>query len=598
MSELKTRGVLWGVCLVAGALYFVGLGQAPWIDPPEGLHAAIAQEMVLHGDWITPHFNGVRYFDKPPLLYWLMASGFRLVGSTEWAARFWSALAAFGTALLTAWLGTRMGSDRLGLIAGLIVAANLEVFLFGRFVKPDLVFVFFTLLAFASFIIAYQGANRAALLACYAGFGATVLAKDFLGAVGPVAIFALFFLLTRERRVAAQWLPWTGLAVFALIALPWYLAVEWQNSGFLWYTVVDNHLLNFARQRVFPDEDVPLTAAEFLGVTAIGFFPWSLVLPWAFIRAVRTPWQTPEARIWLLLALWSAMVLGFFTLSPFKLPHYGLPAFPAMALLVARVWNDTLAGDSDAPSVRALLVPPLVVLAGLAALCLAAWRGEVTLPSGTLSLADLYTRNLESRGQSAPFIPYDQLRPLLATLTVIFGLGSAGLAVAAWRKLPRFGLGVLLGVMIAFLPVTVEGLTLFARGRSVLPIVRFLERTAGPKDVVVHEGALENSGSLVLVLGRPLKIVDGRESNLAFGATFPEAREIFWEASHLKEAWGRDDRVFLVSVVKPERSVVRELPGGSVHLLLSTGGRWLYANRAGVASGGMPTAGGAEGRRP
>lgn len=581
MREPRTRGILWGVCLVAAALYFVRLGQAPFVDPPEGLHATIAREMGLAGSWITPHFNGVRYFDKPPLLYWLMAAAFWLGGASEWAARFWSALSAVATALLTAWLGARVGSERLGLIAGLVVVANLEVFLFGRLVKPDLIFVFLILLAFTGFLLAYQDANRWALFACYAALGAAVLAKDLLGAFGPLTVFAFFLFLTRERRIVAQWFPWTGLALFALIATPWYLAMEWENPGFLWYTVVDQHFLTLTGQRVFPDEDIPLTAAEFLGVTAIGFFPWSLALPWALVRAFRHPWQSLEARIWLLLGLWSVMVLGFFTVSPFKLPHYGLPAFPALALLVAKVWDDALEGKPNAPSPRTLLVLPLVVLAGLAALCYVAWRGGVTFPSGTLSLADLSSRNLEARGQVAPFIPYDQLRPLLARLALIFGLGSFGLGVAVWRRLPRFGLGMLLGVMVAFLPVTIEGLTLFSTSRSVLPIASFIKQAADPQDLVVHEGALENSGSLVLAMGRSIKIVNGRESTLAFGATFPDAREIFWGTDRLKEAWGGARRVFLVSAVKPQRSVVQNLPKGSVQLLLKSGGRRLYSNRTG-----------------
>lgn len=579
MREPRTAGILWGVGLVAAALYFVRLGQPPFLDPPEGLHAAIAREMRLLGDWITPHFNGVRYFDKPPLLYWLMAAGFGLVGSSEWAARVWSALAAVGTAVLTAWLGIRLGSERLGLIAGLMVVVNLELFVFGRLVKPDLVFVFLILLAFAGFIVAYQDATRWGLLLCYASLGAAVLAKDILGAVGPLTVFVLFLVLTREPRIVAQWRPWSGLVLLALIAAPWYLAVEWKNHGFLWYTVVDTHLLNFARQRVFPDEDVPLTAAEFLGVTAIGFFPWSLVLPWALVRAFRGQWESSKDRLWLLLGLWSALVVTFFTVSPFKLPHYALPAFPHMALLVGKVWDDALGGSREAPSFRMLLVPPLVVLAGLAVFCFVVWQGAVTLPSGALSLADVHSRNLDARGQGVPFIAYDQVRPLLTRLMLIFGLGSLGLAVAVWRGLPRFGLGVLLGVMVAFLPVTVEGLTLFSKSRSVGPMAELLKRAAGPEDVVIHEGALENSASLLLVTGRSVKIVDGRESNLAFGATFPEAREIFWEAGRVREAWGGTGRVFLLSVVKPDRSVVGELPRGTVHLLLKSGGRWLYSNR-------------------
>ncbi len=573
------RGVLWGVGLVAAALFFMSLGQAPFVDPSEGMHAEIAREMGLGGDWVTPHFNGVRYFDKPPLLYWLEATGFRLVVPSEWAARFWSALAALGVALLTARLGTVLGSPRLGLVAGLVVAANLELFLFARYVKPDLLFVFLILLAFTGFILAYRGVGRWALLLGYAALGLAALAKDFLGAVGPVATIALFFLLTRERQVGAQWIPWIGIGVFLIIAVPWYLTAELQNRGFLWYTVVDNHVLNFTRQRVFPDEDVPLSAGEFLGVTAIGFFPWSLMVPWALARALRRPWETVEARIWLLLGLWSVLVLAFFTLSPFKLPHYALPAFPALALLVAKLWEDVLERAPGAPSARTLLILPIIVLAGLAAISFVGWRGEVRLPSGALSLADVYTRNLDARGQSAPFPSYAQLQPLLGTLTLIFGAGAAGLAVAVWRRLPRFGLGMLLAVMLAFLPVTVEGLTLFSKGRSVKVMAEALLARAGAGDVIVHEGPLENSGALLLYLRRPVKVVDGVQSTLAFGATFPEGREVFWGRDRLRARWGGRERVFLLSVMKPEKSVVRELDRARVYLLLESGGRWLYSNR-------------------
>ncbi len=573
------RGVLLGVALVAAALFFVGLGSAPYVDPSEGMHAEIAREMARLGNWVTPHFNGVRYFDKPPLLYWLMAAGFWLVGPSEWAARFWSALAAFGTVVLTVRLGSILGSARLGLMAGLVLAANLELFLFARYVKPDLVFVFLILLAFTGFILAYRGTGRWALLLCYAALGLAVLAKDFLGAVGPVAVIGSFFYLTRERQVRAQWLPWAGLALLLAIAVPWYLAVEFQNRGFLWYTVVDNHILNFTRQRFFPDEDLPLSPLEFVLVTAIGFFPWSLMVPWALARAFRRPWETAEARVWLLLGLWSAAILGFFTLSPFKLPHYALPAFPALALLVAKLWDDVLEGAPGAPSARTLLILPMIVLAGLAALSFVAWRGEARLPSGTLSLADVYTRNLDARGQSVPFPSYAELQPLLGTLALIFAAGTAALAVAVERRLPRFGLGVLLAVMLAFLPVSAQGLTLFAKSRSVKIMAEVLRAQARAEDLIVHEGPLENSGGLLVLLGRPVRVVDGRQSSLAFGATFREAREVFWYREQLKGQWGGRRRVFLLSGVKPERSVVHELDPTHVHLLLQSGGRWLYSNQ-------------------
>src|SRR3972149_421347 len=130
------RGMLLGVGLVADSLFFMSLGQSPFVDPSEGMHAEMAREMGLWGMWVTPHFDGVRYFDKPPLLYWLLAAGFRLAGPSEWAARFWSALAALGVALLTPPLRGALGSGPPGVGAGALVAANLEPFLFSRYVEP------------------------------------------------------------------------------------------------------------------------------------------------------------------------------------------------------------------------------------------------------------------------------------------------------------------------------------------------------------------------------------------------------------------------------------------------------------------------------
>src|SRR5262245_14877251 len=112
-----TARVLLAVAVVAAALFLTGLGTAPFVDPPEGVHAAISLEMARSGDWITPRLDGVRYFDKPPLLYWLIAAGFHFLGVSERTARLASAMPAIGVAVVTAWTGLRVGGPRLGLLA-------------------------------------------------------------------------------------------------------------------------------------------------------------------------------------------------------------------------------------------------------------------------------------------------------------------------------------------------------------------------------------------------------------------------------------------------------------------------------------------------
>jgi 4-amino-4-deoxy-L-arabinose transferase-like glycosyltransferase len=556
------------------------LGAAPFLDPPEGLHAEIAWEMLRGTGWIMPHLNGVPYFDKPPLSYWLMAGAFGWLGPTETAARLVSALATVAVAVLTALIGTRLASERVGLMAGLMVAANLEVFLFGRMVKPDMLFVACILLGLYGFILAYLGGGRRPLLLFYGGLGLAVLAKDVLGAVGPLAIVALFLWLTREGGSWRQWAPISAILLLLAVAVPWYLLVESQYRGFVWYTVVDNHALNVARQRVFPDEDVPLSALEFLGVTALGFFPWVLALPHALARVVRRrPWKTPEARVWMLLALWTVGILGVFALSPFKLPHYGLPAFPAMALLVAKLWDEAIERPAGAPRSFSLLVPAGLAMALVGGATLGAWLGWLRLSAEAVAMADVSARNMAAQGQTGTSDFLVQFRPLFGPVAGIFLLTAAALAVAAWRRLPRLGLGALLAAMIAFLPLSVEGLTLFAKSRSVRLMTDAILLRAGPVDVLAHEGAIENSASALLRLDRRVQIVNGLQSNLAFGSTFAEARARFWDTAALARAWAGDRRVFLLSAATPARSVVRELPVEHVHLLVEGGGRRLYSNR-------------------
>jgi 4-amino-4-deoxy-L-arabinose transferase-like glycosyltransferase len=571
------RGIPLGVAVVAAALYLLRLGHAPFVDPPEGLHAQIAREMLRFGDWITPHVNGVRYFDKPPVLHWLMAGSFRIAGVGEAAARVWSALAAVGIAAVTARLGFVLGGARVGLLAGLMVIANLGMYLYARLVKPDMVFILCIVLAYAGLAVAYKGGGRWGLAVFYASLGVATMTKDVLGAAGPLVVVALFFALTRERPLA-PWAPWWGVLLLLLIAVPWYAAVEARNRGFLWYTLVDNHVLNFARHRVFPDEDVPLGTLPFLGVTFLGFLPWSMAAPWAVARALRRPWEDVTARLWVLIAVWPLVIIGFFAVSPFKLPHYGLPAFPALALLVARLWDESIEAAPGSLRPRALIVPIVVAFALAAVVFGLALADRLPLPAAVLGNVDLATRNLIARGRAIAQAPLSAHVPVLRTCTMVFAIGAVVLAWAAWRRRPALGVWAAVAVTLAFLPAAGDGMIVFARTRSARTVTEALVFRLQPGDHVIHEGALENSASVLLAVDDPVTVVNGRQSNLAFGATFPDARGLFWDGARLAQEWPKPGRRFLITGLVPERSVVRTLPPGTVRLLAQGGGRWLYTN--------------------
>ena len=126
-----------------------------------------------------------------------------------------------------------------------------------------------------------------------------------------------------------------------LVGLGWYAWSALRHPGFLWYAVVDNHLLNAVGLRNFPDEDVPLGTGEFLAVAALGAFPWVIPAGLMVVSLYRgRAWRDPEETPWVALAVWVIGMWGLFTLSAFKLPHYGLPGNPEVALLAARWWTE------------------------------------------------------------------------------------------------------------------------------------------------------------------------------------------------------------------------------------------------------------------
>src|SRR5207247_8214438 len=249
-----------------------------------------------------------------------------------------------------------------------------------------------------------------------------------------------------------------------------------------------NHLLNFTRQRIFPDEDVPLGALPFLGVTFLAFLPWSLAAPWAVARALRRPWEDATARLWVLIALWPIVVIGFFTLSPFKLPHYGLPALPALALLVARLWDESIDAAPGSLRPRALIVPIIVVFV-LAALAFGlAALDRLPLPAGAMGNVDLATRNLAARGQVSSPAPLEPYLPVLHTCTVICGAGALVLAWAAWRRRPALGAWAAVAVTLAFLPAAGDRVSDGTRLAQEWPKPgrRFLITGVGPERGVVR----------------------------------------------------------------------------------------------------------------
>jgi hypothetical protein len=398
------------------------------------------------------------------------------------------------------------------------------------------------------------------------------LAKDPLGLIGPLVAIGSATGLAGRLRPVRGWLPRLGLALMVVIGFGWYAVAAMTEPAFLWYTVVDNHVLNVARMRQFPDEDVPLSALEFLTAAGFGAFPWILAAAVAVGALVRArAWRHPAELPWVALALWAVGVLAFFTVSPFKLPHYGLPAYPALALLAARAWRDV------APRPRGLIAAHLVLftLAGAGCAWAAVGDGRV-FTEAVFGVSDVYSRKEAALGQASPYPAWSSLQPLVAWAAGVLLAGAAVLGAAAVRGSARLGAWAVAAVMALLVPVVALGLAVTSTARAVTVMAAEIRARLGPGDLLVLEGPIENAGAVEFYSGHRPVLLDAARSVLGIGATFADAAGTFWTAPRFVEAWASARPPYLLTTREPARSIVSSLPPRSARLLFAHNGRWLY----------------------
>ncbi|MFB3818507.1 MAG: ArnT family glycosyltransferase [Candidatus Methylomirabilales bacterium] len=564
-------------------LYLWGLGDRGFQDPDEGMYAEIAREMATSGDWVVPRFNGVPYVEKPPLVYWLTAGSFLLLGPSEFAARLWKVLPILGTLALTMVLGGRLISPRAALPAGLILATGLGTYLFSRISQMDPMHAFGVTLAAAGIAQAGPRAGRAAGYAFWTGTALAVLSKGLPGLFFPAAL-AAGRTLTHGGAALRGLRAWRPILLAGALVLPWHVAVAARVPGFVGFYLWDNQVLRFLGRRAYAEDGTGLATWAFLAVTAFCLLPW---LPYLGAAAWRRQARGERERNRLFLLSWVAAVLGLFALSSFKLEYYALPAFPAVALLVAGLLDQAAwpASPSEGAATRRQLRAWtwVGILGGLVFTGAAAWlwAGQRLTPEALVQALALWSTNYR--------VILDQGLALPGVSPGFF----AGIAVgggAAWVAAFTLVLVAINQGRIreAALLVGATGLLLCVLGASVLravephhslkPLARHLAAAARPEDRIVHERGLEKGGGLVFYLGRPVLVLNGTRGDLEFGSRLPGTQGMFLDAARFAELWRGPGRVFVVTDLPLARSAVGAAEPRPV-LLASTPTRWLYANR-------------------
>ncbi len=506
------------ISVIFAVAWFATLDVRKLQHPDEGRYAEIAREMVATGDWVTPRLDGLKYFEKPPLQYWLTAMSFVTFGVNEWAARLPPALGIALALLAIGYAGTRIASPAVGAYATLAFGGMLWPIGIAHIVTLDALLTAWLGAALAAFLIAQCGvenpnAERRWMLLAWAAIAGATLVKGPVAVVIPGGALALYSLLTRDFTVWRRLHLVAGLAVLLVLSAPWFIAVSLKNPEFARFFFIHEHL-----DRFLTSEHRRTGALwYFVPLLLVGLIPWTGVFLSTAWRTWRDAPRASNGFSWPRFCLaWIVFVFCFFSVSGSKLPSYILPLFPAAALLIG--WQL----ERLPQSVLYKWTMAAVATAAVALVVMLAGYNDIAA-----KLADART----------PLSIYRQFGPWLIAALVLAIAGSVA-ALFAFARDSAAGrtagivivtLATLFATQLAFV-----GDDAFRTTRSAADVVTALERAAPPYDPSAPFYQVEMyDQTLPFYLKRTTTLVDYRDE-LALGLDAEPERGIAtladWEA--------------------------------------------------------------------
>jgi 4-amino-4-deoxy-L-arabinose transferase-like glycosyltransferase len=396
-----------GLALLVILVWFAVLGERPLFDPDEGRYAEIPREMLASGQFLVPHLDGLTYLEKPPLQYWATAASLALLGRTEFAARLYTALCALGTVWAVWLLAARCFGALAALRAAAVLASMLLFVILGQLLTLDMSLTCYLTWSLTGFVLAQRAPPAAArrwMLLAWVATALGVLTKGLEAAAIPAAVLILHTLLTRDARPWRRLYALPGLALFLLLAVPWFWLVARRVPDFLEFFFVHEHVARY----LTPSADREEPVWFFAGVFLWGTLPWTLPALRVVAGGVRRSAPTTEFDVARFLWLWVLFVALFFSFSDSKLIPYLLPALPPLAVLIGALREEPLRTDTLRTALLTLAAAALCVLlahfgprqlapgernACFAALAPALWRVALLL-----GLTGLYALTQRRRG--------------------------------------------------------------------------------------------------------------------------------------------------------------------------------------------------------
>ncbi|HLI84287.1 MAG TPA: glycosyltransferase family 39 protein [Bryobacteraceae bacterium] len=586
----KSGRIVLIVLLFAAAVYIGCMVSPPSLmDDVDAVQAQIAHNMLTSGDWVTARLDGIPYFEKAPLIYWLMAISFKVFGTYDWVARIPIVLSALALAWLTTAFGIWAFGKRAGFYAGLCIATCVGLFLFTRILIPDVMLtadITLSMWAFLRVIDPQEQRPRWWAFLLWASLGVSLLLKSLIGVVFPAGTALVYLAATRqlfERKVWQRLQVISGTVLLVVIAAPWHILATLRNPpyfdfslrslpgqyhGFLWFFFMNEQVLRFLNLR-YPRDYNTVPRLAFWLYHLLWLFPWSVYFPAIAKLSFRPVDRASAAR--LLAVVWVGLILVFFTFSTTQ-EYYSMPVYPALALLTGCAM--AAGGVWIRRGTRVLCL--LLLLCSI--VCGGLWFATRGIPApGDISSALTQHPNVYSLSlghmEDLTLRSFAYLRAPLLLAAIAFLIGAAGTFRFTGQK--AFLSAALMAVL--FFQAARMALVVFDPYMSSRPLANALLRSPEGKLIVDHH--YYDFSSIFFYTQRDALLLNGRFQNLEYGSYAPGAPNVFINDAQWAQLWNSPRRYYLVA----SRSALPRLEPlvgpNRLHTVAESGGKFLLTNQ-------------------
>lgn len=470
MSDRKN--IILCLLLVAAALpYWIGIGDSTLWDANEAFYAETPRVMIETGDYVSPSFNDKPRFNKPPLTYWIVAVSYQIFGVSEWSERLPIVLAAITLIAAAFVIGRVVWGTQTGLWAAIVMATLPRFLMHSRRTSIDVFLSLFMGLTLMFFVLSELRPARRKLWLClmYASVGFGFMIKGPVAVVLPCAAFLIYLLIERRLRDIGKMMIPTGLVIFSGIVVPWYVLV-YQKHG---WAYIGSFILNENISRYTDEGWGPRRSFFYVGTMIGDLFPWSVLLIGAVVflvfrrkfgervfGAANDPPVTTgdsDSAYARLMAIWTTVIVGFYSLSRNQQDQYMMPTYVAASVLAGALISAYLSNAASTVSNAASTVRWLFLASGtlLAAV------------GGALFYINSRSSNLDLAGVGAT-----------GTILLIGGLATAIFAILHKRELNAYSqILAITALMWVFVLVVLPD---FERYKPVRALSEAIAANAGP----------------------------------------------------------------------------------------------------------------------